>query len=126
MRFGKKQITEKDTLNILEKVIVNIVSDKQGCKLMELITDITNAILNEKRLPITISESAEYPELLRFNSSDTNEKVNTLLDTIIGLVDKNKLVALHYKLGIGNYHEKMFILPKGSSFKILSRKNQNE
>lgn len=126
MRFGKKQITEKDTLNILEKVIINIVSDKQGCKLMELITDITNAILNEKRLPITISESAEYPELLRFNSSDTNEKVNTLLDTIIGLVDKNKLVALHYKLGIGNYHEKMFILPKGSSFKILSRKNQNE
>lgn len=126
MRFGKKQITEKDTLNILEKVIVNIVSDKQGCKLMELITDITNAILNEKRLPITISESTEYPELLRFNSSDTNEKVNILLDTIIGLVDKNKLVVLHYKLGIGNYHEKMFILPKGSSFKILSRKNQNE
>lgn len=126
MRFSKKQITEKDTLNILEKVIVNIVSDKQGCKLMELITDITNAILNEKRLPITISESTEYPELLRFNSSDTNEKVNILLDTIIGLVDKNKLVVLHYKLGIGNYHEKMFILPKGSSFKILSRKNQNE
>ena len=124
MRFGKKQVAVQDNLSTLEKVIIDIVNQKQGCKLMELIVDIANIIANENRSSIDFTEYDKFKEILEFNVMTTDEKVTILLDTITGLISNNKLIGLHYRIGSGsgNYHEKMFILPKGSGFKYLNKK----
>ncbi len=121
MRFGKKP-SDETQLTILEKIIVDIVTQRQGCKLMDLIVEITNIIGNETRSNVDLKDYSKFLEISEFEALATHDKVNTLLDTITGLISKNKLIGLHYKLGVGNYHEKMFILPKGSSFKYLNKK----
>jgi hypothetical protein len=113
-------------LTILERIIVDIVNRKQGCKLMELIVEITNIVINNKQADIDMNDTEGFLDLCNFESLSTSAKVNLLLDTVIKLISNNKLIGLHYKLNIGNYHEKMFILPKGSSFKYLSKKEKEK
>jgi len=115
-----------DNLTILERIIIDIVNRKQGCKLMELIVEITNIVINNKQANIDMDDTKGFLDLCNFESLGTSAKVNLLLDTVIKLISNNKLIGLHYKLNVGNYHEKMFILPKGSSFKYLSKKEKEK
>lgn len=122
MRFGKKPQAEEH-VNIIEKIITDIVNNLQGCKLMELITEISSIILNENRTTINLNHD-DYMDLINLNSMSNSEKVQFVIDTVNEMISKGKLVGLGYTLDKGNYHDKMFLLPKGSSFKYRSKNRE--
>jgi hypothetical protein len=105
-----------DKNRLIKEVIQNIVYDKQGCKITELIVDI-NEMIGKKLLEsyIKTNELAIKLELIEIYSSP--DRID-IINIISEMVEDYELVEVEYKLEKLPYRDKSFILPINSTVNI--------
>lgn len=101
--------------HLLKKAINNFLSDCQGCKLTELVCDLSSLFYNKEYDKILDSNDVlELLELLSFISSSQNFG-ELLIKAIDEMIDHKEVSVVVYTLPSMSYREKLFLLPKNSN-----------
>jgi len=125
MTYLKKSTTISH-MEILDKLIIDVVEQKEGCKLMELIVGLSDIIKNENLTNIKFEDHLEYVKLINLIQQSISDQTNIIYDKVINLIKTGNLVGISYNLKSKTYSDKIFILPKGTGFKYILKNKTEE
>lgn len=122
MRYATKKEPVTAHLDIIEKLIIDVVEQKEGCKLIDLAIGLGEILKNENLTNIKFDKHEDYVQLITLIQKPLNEQINIIFDKLTELVKNGYLIGISYNLKNKMSAEKMFILPKGTSFKYMRTK----
>lgn len=123
MAYPKKTSTISN-MEIIDKLIIDIVEQKEGCKLMELVVGLSCIIKNESLTNVPFTNFEEYSKLVTLIQQSLENQESTIFDKVTNLIKTGHLVGISYNLKSKMHSEKMFILPKGTSFKYILKNKE--
>lgn len=123
MAYPKKTAVTSN-MEIIDKVIIDIVENKGGCKLMDLIVGLSDVVRNQNLTNIKFDKFDDLHKLIILVQQSTDVLTNTIFDKVIQLIKTGRLVGISYTLQNQSFSEKMFILPKGTSFKYILKNKE--
>mgnify|MGYP003608855914 CR=1 FL=1 len=96
MRYATKKEPVTAHLDIIEKLIIDVVEQKEGCKLIDLAIGLGEILKNENLTNIKFDKHEDYVQLIALIQKSLNEQVNIIFDKLTELVKNGYLIGISY------------------------------
>lgn len=115
-------------MDMIKELIIKIINDKQGCKLVELSVTLAETLFNNKNHENNFEKTHEKLQLLEYLDKTSDQQLDIITNSIDELIKEKELVAIQYNLAGMEYKDKAFILPKDTKLfdTIITPKEDNK